>query len=183
MGKSQNIVEAEANLEVAKAMEAINNLDVAVIEFEKITEKGYSSNSELDNALVTMKRVTEVVEKLKQFVDVFKGKKCYTEDIAFVNKVVGGIKLRSEYEEEINKLQARLKRGQHLYKELKRQNAELRQQIIKVLDKALGKELDDDVVDSVLLDIKSEYRFDRVIDKLMKTYNPEDSCNTDDGTF
>jgi len=190
--KTQKITEAEANLESAKALNAIAELNTALLDFYAIygsdidgTErdletlisffeffskknKGRWTNND-DKTLKVLQKVLSITVALKQY-DM---KKYCKPRLDLVDNIVKGIKLRSKYQQEIEELKARLERAKTLYDEMKKSNNAMRTATAGLLDAKEKK------VREGYLNTASQYTFDEVIDRMMTNYEPKITCNDD----
>lgn len=193
MAKTQKIIEAEANLQLAKLLNAIAELNDAMMDFYKMTG---SYNSDFNQAVKDLellesffaffaeknegrwtnndKETLSVINRVKDVMIALKNydmsKDCKP-NLQMVQDVVDGIKLRSQYERELNEKEARLERAKKLYEELKTSNDSIRQSVARLLDDKSAKE--------EVLRVANQYQFNDVIDRMMANYQPKISCDTD----
>jgi hypothetical protein len=163
MEKSQKIIEAEANLQVAKMMDAVKRLQLATLDFGRIS---YDLKS-FDKVVATVREAIDAVEMFNHH--------CSGGDLKLVTDIVDGIISKSKYEQQIRDLKARLVAAENVYKETASANQRLRETAIKLVDTKDKEEVKN------LLKIAKDYRFDTVIEKLMIISNPK--CNVDEMPF
>lgn len=111
----QKIIEAQANLEVAKLLQAIDSLKIGTIEFATFYNSDIEKSKKIVNTVLNM---VSAAEQFKKHCENF-------QDIKLVTNLVDGIKLKSKYELEINSLKERLIKGSALFKESTKRYDEL----------------------------------------------------------
>lgn len=191
--KTQKIIEAEANLQSAKALNAIAELNTALIDFYAIYDSDLQ-NAERDLEVLlsffdffaekNRGRWTNNDDKTKKVIksvlNVTKGLRNYDMQkdckpkLKLVDDIVKGILLRSKYEQTIDELNAKLERARVLFTELKKSNDNIRSATAGLLD-AKEKEIREGYLNTA-----SQYTFDQVIDRMMSNYLPKVKCKTDE---
>lgn len=193
--KTQKIIEAEANLQSAKALNAIAELNTALIDFYAIYRTDLDeAEKDLEVLLAFFDffaqknrgRWTNHDDKTKKVIqsvlNITKGLRNYDMQknckpkLKLVEDIVSGIKLRSKYEQDIAILNAKLERARLLFTELKKSNDSMRSATAGLLD-AEEKEQR-----KGYLNTASMHKFDDVIDRMMINYIPKVKCNTDSET-
>ena len=190
--KTQKIIEAEANLQAAKALNAIDELNTALIDFYGIYESDFKSTERDLEALIEFFKFfaeknrgrwtnddTKTLKVLKSVLNITKGLQSYDMNkhckprLDLVDDITKGIKLRSKYEQEIEELKAKLDRAKVLYETLQNANNNIRANTAKLLDTKEKKER------ANYINSASQYTFDEVIDRMMAEFTPKEVCNDD----
>ncbi len=156
----QKIIEAAANLQVAKLLQAIENLKTGTLEFGKLYDSDIADTRKTISAVLTMVEAAQA----------FKKHCSNMQDIKMVTDVIDGIKLRANYEYKIRTLNERLSKGQKLFKEAVDRYKELVRKISNFI------ETDDKDFIGTIRPL-SEY-IDKCVDELM----PQE-CKTDEVPF
>jgi len=165
----QKILEAKANLDIAKMLEAINNIS----EKREILERGYSNDLE---------RVIENLEKTKQFIEAFnrfkKNSKCIGSDLKLVKDVVEGIKSKSKYEMEIKELNSKLEIARNVYNIAITENRRIKEKLVKFVEVSIDSKLDKEEVKTYLSN--TDNNIDNII---RKHYQEEVKCEIEEQAF
>lgn len=175
MTTSQPIYEAEANLQVAKAMDAIDRFDAHILNFAKTLDKGYGEKTaKVYQALDLVKNIVSDIEQ-------FSSQACVRDDTKFVKDIVNGIKSKSQYEQQIDKLNARLQRGVSLFEAERIANDKLRSNINRLVTLLMDKKEMDNVDKNTLkslLEESTDLKFEKIVDRMMRNYEPKEKCDT-----
>jgi hypothetical protein len=164
MSKSQKIVEAEANLQVAKMMEAITRITESTREFNSLYD---SDITDMEKVII---RFVELVKSLKEF----SKRTCNGQDLKLVTDIIGGIKLRSKYELELKDLNQKLDIGRNAFMQVSDANAKLRGIIADlVVRKSEKKESVDLVRDA------KQYKLEDVIERLFVESTKPLACDNE----
>ncbi len=174
----QKILEASANLEIAKMFNAI----------EKMHEKWKIFDSYNFNFDTLTKNISDLAEFVDAFAKFRKSDKCMGKEVKMVTDMVEWIKSKARYESQISDLQERLKRAVTAYSTVVDQNKYLRNRFTNFLDKFMDKDfMADEWFNS---DIKrwfqSEVRpLDEIIERAMESYyaKKEQECKTNEHPF
>lgn len=162
---TQKIIEAEANLQAAKMLQAIDNLKISTIEFGKLYDSDFEDFKKVYNKSLV------IFDAVRQF-----NKHCSGGDLKIVTDIVDGIKLKSKYEMEIKTLLARIEAAKKVYNELYGANQRLR----VIAMKLVGEELAQNQI--ALIEQAKQYKFDDVLDRLQAQIKPVD-CKTSETPF
>ena len=190
--KTNKIIEAEANLQSAKALNAISELNTALIDFYGIYDSDFNQAVKDLETLVeffkffaeknrgrwtnndqqTLKVLNSVLNITKGLRDYDMKKHCKPR-LDLVDNITKGIMLKSKYEQEIEELNYRLEKAGEMYKKLQEANDNMIQATSKLLTTKEKKEREG------YLNTASQYTFDQVIDRLMSEFKPKKVCNDD----
>lgn len=155
----QKILEASANLEIAKLFNAL----------EEMKDKSKVWDS------YWFDKVIEWIDQLQAFIRAFRdfkrSDKCIWKDVKFVNDIVDWIKSKSKYESRILELEARLERANRVYNKVINENTQIKNKLISFIDKFLWEDLDDDSKRYINNWLKESTKpLDKIIEESMKSY-------------
>lgn len=151
MVKTQKIIEAEANLQVAKMMDAITRIKNATQGFSQIYD------GDFNDVKIVVTKFFELTESLRSFSKTT----CNGQDLKMVTDIVDGIKLRSKYEQEIKDRDAKLAIAAETLKRVSDANRRLLDTIANICITKSEKKLANDLIKGA-----KQYRQQDVIDRL-----------------
>ncbi len=167
MAKTQKIIEAEANLEVAKMLDAIARIRKAMQEFSNIYD------GDINDTEKVITNFLNVVKSMKEFSKTT----CNGQDLQIVTDVVDGIKLRSKYELEAKDLNSRLSIAQNAFKKVSEANNQLLGVIAKICVTKSEKKQATELIKGA-----KQYKLNDVIERLFTESIKPLSCD-DEGAF
>ena len=183
---SQKVIEAEANLQTAKMLEALKNLQESMREFDDAVQQDYGQSVES-----AVDEIFEPLEALKKLMVARKRamENCeIKDDLALVNNIVKGIQLKAQYEMEIEELKTKLKVANKVNKEKDAKITAMKQQFIKILENVVN--LDDretKVLVKNFLEMFSTNTMEDAIKRGVDTYIEQellkDECESDQPPF
>ena len=174
----QKILEATANIEVAKLLSSIEILNEKV---KRLGEYGI----DFEKTVKTLTASLHFVETLSNF---RKSDKCFGKELALVDNIIKGIKSKSFYEEKIAELNARINRGGTAFKAVKNENTKLKNRFVGFIEKNLdGEKITKKELEEFL--IKDNRSLQSIINDAMKQYFKDDEearkklCETNEYPF
>ena len=188
---SQKVIEAEANLQLAKFLEALKKTKETREDFEDKFE-GIWSN--YDNRIETDSwgKVIEALEASKEGLVAHKQmlERCENiENIKLLEDITDGIQLKAQYEGKIKELEERLVTGQRLYTELQESVQELKDNFIKSFTQMIEGEKEKEVIDTLVSNIVLGVKFDQAVETRINKWREEqlkenaEECEVEDSPF
>lgn len=165
MSKSQKIIEAEANLQVAKMFESINRIRDAMKGFAGIYD------GDINDTEKTLTNFVSLVRSLHEFSKTT----CNGQDLKMVTDIIDGIKLRSKYETEMKDLNNKLSISENAFKKVTDANTHL----LKVISNICVTKSEKKQATELVKEAK-QYRQKDVIERLFVESAKPLSCDDED---
>lgn len=166
----QVLLEAKANLEAAKMLEAINSIAMRRDELGKL----YGAN--WDKTIEVLQKTLDFIKAFKLFKD---NSDCVGKEIQFVKDIVDGIKSKAKYEIEIKDLKKKLDIAAKSYEIALNENKSIKQKLIKFMENLVDEKIDKQEIKNFIQDNRS---IDRIIDNYFQS-TLVTGCKTDESPF
>jgi hypothetical protein len=181
---SQKVIEAEANLQVAKMLEGITNLKSSLEAFDNNLRCSWNSKPE-----EKIEDIFKPILKLKELMlNVYNIKKNCTinENIKLVDNITRGIQLKAKYEMRIAELETALSVAQANNSVLRETINNYKKSFIELIDKLVEGKIDKELVEAFMIKHNSnvmEKSINYAITVMVNKMLNEKKCQTEENPF
>lgn len=119
---NQVILEAKANIEFAKMLNAIDSMST--------TLKQFPTNS-VDGMVTSLQQSIVFIKSIKDFIST---KGCVNQEISIVKQIIDGISTKAQYETTIKAYQAKMEITRVAYKEIQDENIMMKSKLARFID-------------------------------------------------